>query len=61
MWSGGESMITGSFSVIRHGTWSEPVEGRGVSHKETRGERVVFPKARSKMEALEMVSNWKQV
>jgi len=44
---GGGSIIAGGISVITHGTWSEPVEGRGVSHEETRGERVVFAKARS--------------
>jgi len=54
---GGGSMIAGGFRVITHGTWSEPVEGRGVSHEETRGERAVFVKARSKMEGLETVSN----
>jgi len=35
---GGGSMIAGGFSVITHGTWSEPEEGRGVSHEKTRGE-----------------------
>jgi len=54
---GGGGIIAGGFSVIIHGTWSEPVEGRGVSHEETRGERVVFAKARSKTEGREMVSN----
>ena len=39
---GGGSIIAGGFSVITHGTWSEPVEGRGVSHEETRVERAVF-------------------
>jgi len=29
---GGGSIIAGGFSVITHGTWSEPVEGRVVSH-----------------------------
>ena len=52
-------MIAGGFSVIIHGRWSEPVEGSGVSHKETRGERPVFAKASSKTEGLEMVSNGK--
>ena len=52
-------MIAGGFSVITHGTWSEPLEGKGVSHEETRGERAVFGQARSKMEGLEMVSNGK--
>ena len=31
-------MIAGGFSVITQGTWSEPVEGSGVSQKERRGE-----------------------
>jgi len=58
---GGGSIIAGGFSVITHGTWSKPVEGRGVSHEETRGERVVFAKARSKTEGREMVSKGKRV
>jgi len=58
---GGGSMIAGGFSVITHGMWSEPVEGRGVSHEETRGERAVFAKAWSKTEGHEMVSNGKRV
>jgi len=58
---GGGSIIAGGFSVITHGTWSEPVEGRGVSHDETRGERAVFAKARSKTEGREMVSNGNRV
>jgi len=58
---GGGSITAGSFSVITHGTWSEPVEGRGVSHEATRGERVVFAKARSRMEGREMVSNGNRV
>jgi len=28
---GGGSIIAGGFSVITHGTWSEPVEGRGCN------------------------------
>jgi len=55
------SIIAGGFSVITHGTWSEPVEGRGVYHEETRGERGVFAKARSKTEGHEIVSNGKRV
>ena len=58
---GGGSMITRGFSVITHGTWSEPVEGRGVSQEETRGESVVFAQARSKTEGREMVSNGNRV
>jgi len=58
---GGGSIIAGGFSVITHGTWSEPVEGRGVSHEETRGERAVFAKARSKIEGGEIVSNGNRV
>jgi len=50
-------MIAGGLSVITDGTWSEPVEGRGVSQEETRGERAVFVKARSKTEGREMLSN----
>jgi len=54
---GGGSIITGGLSVITHRTWSELVEGRGVSHEKTRGERVVFAKVKSKTEGREMVSN----
>ena len=58
---GGGSITAGGLSVITHGTWSEPVEGRGVSHEETRGERAVFAKARSKTEGREIVSNGNRV
>jgi len=58
---GGGSIMAGGLSVLTHGTWSEPVEGRGVSHEGTRGERVVLAKARSRTEGLEMVSNGKRV
>jgi len=58
---GGGSTIVGGFSVITHGTWSEPVEGRGVSHEETSGDRVVFAKAWSKIEGREVVSNGNRV
>ena len=58
---GGGSMIAGGFSVITHGTWSEPVEGRGLSHKETKEERAVFAKARSRTEGREMVSKGNRV
>ena len=37
---GGGSMIACDFSVIKHGTWSEPVEGRAVSNEVTRWEAV---------------------
>ena len=58
---GGGSIIAGGFSVITHRTWSEPVEGRGVFHEETRGERAVFAKARTKTEGREIVSNGNRV
>ena len=58
---GGRSIILGGFSAITHGTWSEPVEGRGVSHEETSGARAVFAKARSKTEGCETVSKGKRV
>ena len=57
----GGSIIPGSFSVITHGTWSEPVEGSGVSHEETRGESAEFAKARSRTEGRELVSNGNRV
>ena len=58
---GGGSIIVGSLSGITHGTWYEQVEGRGVSHEESRGERAVFAKAKSKTEGREMVSNGNRV
>jgi len=48
---GGGSMIAEGCSVITYGTWSEPVEGRGVFHEEMKGERAVFTKARSRRKA----------
>jgi len=57
----GGSMIAGSFGLITQGTWSEPVERRGVSHEGSRGERAVFARARCKTEAREMVSNGNRV
>ena len=58
---GGGSLIAGGFSGITHGTWSEPVEGGAVPHEETKGERAVFVKARSRTEGREMVSNGNRV
>ena len=58
---GGASITAGGLRVITHGMWSEPVEGRGVSHEETRGEREVFAKARSKTEGRVMASKGNRV
>ena len=58
---GGGTIIAGGFSVITHGTWSEPVEGRGVSHEAKRGARAVFAKVRSQTEGREMVSKGNRV
>jgi len=58
---GGGSIIAGGFSIISHGRWAEPVEGRGVSHEQTRGARPVFAKARSKTEGRETVSKGNRV
>jgi len=58
---GGGSIIAGGYSVITHGTCSGPVEGRGVSYEETRGERAVLAKARSKTEGRKIVSNGNRV
>ena len=58
---GGGNKTAGGLSVITHGTWSDLVEGRGVSHEETRGEIVVFAKAKSKTEGRETVSNGNRV
>jgi len=54
---GGGCIIAGGFSVITHATWSEPVEGRGVSHEETRGERAVFSR---KPDPKQRVAKWCQ-
>ena len=35
------------------GTWSEPVEGRGVSHEEKAGDTCLFAQARSRTEGLD--------
>ena len=58
---GGGNIIAGGASVITHGTWSDPVEGRGVSHDETKGERAVLANARSRTEGLEVASKGKRV
>jgi len=58
---GGGSIIAGGLSLITHGTWSEPVEGSGVSHKEPREERAVFASAKSKTEGRKTVSNVNRV
>ena len=58
---GGGSITAGGFSVTTHGMWSEPVEGRGGSHEETREESAVFAKARSNTEGREVVSNGNRV
>ena len=58
---GGGSIIAGGFSVITHGKLSHPVEGRGISHEGTTGERAVFAKVRFKTEGHEMVSNGNRV
>jgi len=59
-WGGG-SISAGGLSITTHGRWSQPVEGRGVSHDETREERPVFVKARSKTEGREVVSKGNRV
>jgi len=58
---GGGSITAGGLRVTTHGTWSEPVEGRGVSHEEPREEMAVFAKARSKTKGREVVSKGKRV
>ena len=58
---GGGSITAGVLSVITHGTWFESVDGRGVSHDETRDERAVFAKARSKTEGREVGSSGNRV
>jgi len=58
---GGGTITPGALSVTTHGTWSAAVEGRGVSHDETREERAVFAKGKSKTEGHEVVSKGKRV
>jgi len=57
-WGG---IIAGGGSVTTHGTWYEPLKGRGLSHEETKGEREVFGKAGSRRDSREIVSNGKRV
>ena len=49
---GGRSQ--GEQKEIRIGTWSEPVEGRGVSHLLKAGDRGELAKARSRTEGLDV-------
>ena len=50
--SGGRNL--GDQREIRTGTWSEPVEGRGVSHLSKVGARWELAKARSRTKGLDM-------
>jgi hypothetical protein len=50
--TGGGRDILGGDRVITIGTWSEPVDGRGVSHDCTKGAREGFAKARSRTDGL---------
>ena len=44
----------GEQKEIRMGTWSEPVEGRGVSHLLKAGDKWELAKARSRTEGLDV-------
>jgi len=58
---GGGKMMAGGLIVTTVGTWSESVEGRGVSQEDTNAESTLFVKAKCSTEGLEMVSKGKRV
>jgi len=58
---GAESLTVGGCKMTTMGMWSVPVEGRGVSHEDTKEGRRESAQARSRTHCLEMVSNGKQV
>jgi len=58
---GGGGLTLGDLSVISTGTWSEPVEGSGVSHWETEGNSKPLAKARSRTAALVLCAKGKHV
>jgi len=58
---GGGSLNLGDSSVMSTGTWSEPVEGRGVSQRENEGKSGLLVKARSRTEGLVLYAKGKHV
>ena len=50
---GGGGLNREESNVMIAGTWSEPVDGRGVSHEEKAGIRRLLGKARSRTEGLD--------
>jgi len=58
---GGGSLNLGDSSVISTGTWSEPVEGRGVSQQENEENSGPLAKARSRTEGLALYAKGKHV
>ena len=58
---GGGSLNLGDSSVMSTGTWSEPVEGRGVSQRENEGNSGPLAKARSRTEGLALYAKGKYV
>ena len=58
---GAGSLNLGESSVRSIGTWSEPVESRGVSHPVTEGKSGPLAKVRSRTEGLALCANGNQV
>lgn len=58
---GGGGLKRGKSKVRTIGTWSEPVEGRGVSHEEKVGIRCLLAKAKSSTEGLDKEEQGKYV
>jgi len=58
---GGGSLNLGDSSVLSTGTWSEPVEGRGVSQRENEEKSGLLAKARSRTEGLALYVKGKHV
>jgi len=55
------SLNLGDSSVMSTGTWSEPVERRGVSQRENKGKSGLLAKARSRTEGLALYAKGKHV
>lgn len=51
--AGGGGLKRGELNVTTTGTWSEPVEGRGVSHEKKAGKRCLLAKAKLRTEGLD--------
>ena len=58
---GGGNLNLRDSSVMSTGTWSEPVQGRGVSQRENEGKSVPLAKARSRTAGLVLCAKGKHV